>query len=258
MEGGGSAAYHTLTRVTLATLLRMPRPIVALSATSRPTEGQSRVRLNEAYVSAARGCGLVPIVVPPLAPEELASILGSVQGIILTGGEDVDPAEYGEPPHPRTQRPHTARDKCELAMARAARELGLPTLAICRGIQVVNVAFGGTLIQDIPSEAPSDVQHDQEDEREARVHDVAIEPGSRLAAALGASAVTVNSFHHQAVEQLAPGLRVTATAPDGIVEGLEWAGEDWWMLAVQWHPEELVRDARDWDRGLFRAFAAAL
>lgn len=236
----------------------MSRPVVALSATSRLTEGHARVRLNEAYVNAARGAGLIPIVVPPLAPEEVAPILATVQGIILTGGEDVDPAEFGAARHPRTQPPHTARDKCELAMVRLARERRIPTLAICRGIQVLNVALGGTLVQDIPSERPSAIRHDHDGERESRVHDVAIDAGSRLADAVGATAIAVNSFHHQAVDRPAPGLRVTATAPDGIIEGAEWPDDDWWMLAVQWHPEELVRDARDWDRGLFAAFAAAL
>lgn len=236
----------------------MPRPIVALSASSRLTEGLPRVRLNESYVNAARGAGLAPIVVPPLAPEELAPILATVQGIVLTGGEDVDPAEFGAPRHPRTQPAHTARDKCELAMVHVARERRMPVLAICRGMQVVNVALGGTLVQDIPAERPSAIRHDHEGEREARVHDVAIQPGSRLAAALGATAITVNSFHHQAVDRPAAGLRVTATAPDGIIEGMESPDDDWWMLAVQWHPEELVRDARDWDRGLFAAFAGVL
>lgn len=236
----------------------MSRPVVALSATSRVTEGLTRVRLNEAYVNAARGAGLVPIVIPPLAPEELAPILASVQGIILTGGEDVDPAEFGAPRHPRTQPPHTARDKCELAMVHAARERKIPLLAICRGIQVVNVALGGTLVQDIPAERPSAICHNHDGERETRVHDVAVEPGSRLASALGDLAISVNSFHHQAVDRPAAGVRVTATAPDGIVEGMESTDDDWWMVAVQWHPEELVRDARDWDRGLFAAFARAL
>ena len=236
----------------------MSRPIVALSATSRLTDGLPRVRLNESYVNAARGAGLIPIVVPPLAPEEVAPILATVHGIILTGGEDVDPAEFGAPRHPKTQPPHTARDKCELAIVRVARERKIPMLAICRGIQVVNVALGGTLVQDIPAERPSAVPHDHDGEREARVHDVAIAPGSRLAGALGATAISVNSFHHQAVDRPAPGVRVTATAPDGIIEGMESPDDGWWMLAVQWHPEELVRDARDWDRGLFRTFARAL
>lgn len=234
------------------------RPVVALTATTRLIDGLVRVRLNEAYVDAARGAGLVPVIVPPLAPEELGPILDTVTGVILTGGEDVAPGEYGAAPHPRTQRAHVPRDKCEIAMVHAARERGLPMLAICRGIQVANVALGGTLVQDVPSERSAAGDHDRHLDRERRVHDVTIEPGSRLARAVGATQITVNSSHHQAIDRIAPGLRVTATAPDGIIEGAEWAGEDWWMLAVQWHPEELVRDASDWDRALFDAFAEQL
>ena len=179
-------------------------------------------------------------------------------GIVLTGGEDVDPREFGAARHPQTQDPHVERDKCELALVQMARATRIPTLAICRGMQVVNVAFGGTLIQDIPSERPSAMKHDRSSERRMRVHDVRVEPQSGLARALGDSSITVNSSHHQAVDRVPTELRVTAHAPDGIIEGAEWAADDWWMLAVQWHPEELVGDGRNWDRGLFHDFAAAV
>jgi putative glutamine amidotransferase len=140
---------------------------------------------------------------------------------------------------------------------RLARDRNIPTLAICRGIQVVNVALGGTLVQDIPTELPSKINHDQAENgrRAMRVHDVFIEPGSKLAGAVGATKVEVNSSHHQALSRVAEGLRVTGTASDGVIEGAEWQGDYWWMLGVQWHPEELIKDAADWDRGLFRAFA---
>lgn len=217
-----------------------------------------RVRLNEAYVDAVRAAGMVPLVVPPLAPDELEPVMEAVDGVILTGGEDVDPVEFQAAAHPKTQVPHKARDVCEIALTRMARERGIPTLAICRGIQVVNVAFGGTLIQDIPSEHPSDIDHDQSKERTHRVHDVAIEAGSRLAEAMGATHAAVNSSHHQALATVADVLRVTARAPDGIIEGAESTDPDWWLLAVQWHPEELVRDAKPWDRGLFAALGSRL
>jgi putative glutamine amidotransferase len=233
----------------------MSAPLVALSSTTKPIGGLMRVRLNEAYVEAVRAAGLTPLVVPPLPPAELDPILDVVQGVVLTGGEDIDPAEYGEPRHPATTDPHARRDQCELALARRARERNIPTLAICRGIQVVNVALGGTLVQDIPSQSPSDINHDQSEKRAARLHDVHIEPDSLLHEAIGATDIAVNSSHHQSVARVAPGLRVTARSPDGVVEGVEWTGDDWWMLAVQWHPEELIHDARGWDRGLFNAFA---
>lgn len=236
----------------------MAAPLVALTATTKEIGGMMRVRLNEAYVHAVRAAGMVPLVVPPLAPSELEPIVDAVDGIILTGGEDVDPVEFRAATHAKTLAPHKARDVCELALARMARERRIPTLAICRGIQVVNVAFGGTLIQDIPSEHPSDIDHDQPKERTHRVHDVAIESGSRLADAMGATQAMVNSSHHQALATVADVLRVTARAPDGIIEGAESTDPDWWLLAVQWHPEELVHDGKPWDRGLFSALASRL
>lgn len=236
----------------------MRAPLVALTATTKEIDGMMRVRLNEAYVDAARAAGLIPIVVPPLRQHELEHVVSAVAGVMLTGGEDVDPARYRAQRHPSVEHPHAARDECELALVRLAREQQLPTLAICRGIQVMNVALGGTLIQDIRSERPSHIDHDQSANRTMRVHDVTLEADSRLAAAVGASRVAVNSSHHQSVDRVADGLRVTACAPDGIIEGVEWEGDDWWMLGVQWHPEELLRDGKPWDRGVFRAFAERL
>jgi putative glutamine amidotransferase len=231
-------------------------PLIALSAGTKEIGGLMRVRLNEAYVEAVRAAGLTPLVLPPLDPRELDAVASVVSGVVLTGGEDVDPAEYGAERGPQTTSVHPRRDKCELALVKLAHERRLPTLAICRGIQLVNVALGGTLVQDIPSECPSAIDHDQSKEREMRVHDVSIEPHSMLATAVGETRISVNSSHHQAIGRVADGLRVTARAPDGIIEGAEWTRDDWWMLAVQWHPEELVRDPADWDRGLFKAFAA--
>ena len=133
----------------------------------------------------------------------------------------------------------------------------MPTLAICRGIQVVNVALGGTLIQDIPSEWPKAGNHDGVGARDERIHTVSVDAGSALANALGASELPVNSFHHQALSLVASPFRVVATAPDGVVEGIESMDASWWMLGVQWHPEELTSTHEPWDRRLFAAFAAA-
>lgn len=233
----------------------MPGPLVALTATTKEIGGLMRVRLNEAYVDAVRAAGLTPLVVPPLPAEELPAIASAVAGIVLTGGEDVGPAHYGAAPAAQTTSVHARRDECELALARLAHERRLPTLAICRGIQLVNVAFGGTLVQDIPSERPSDINHDSSDQRASRVHDVRVDPDSRLGAVFGAESITVNSSHHQAIGKVAGKLRINARAPDGIIEGAEWVADDWWMLAVQWHPEELIHDGMPWDRALFTAFA---
>jgi putative glutamine amidotransferase len=236
----------------------MPRPLVALSATSEPPAGPghpTRVRVNEAYVRALHAAGLVPLIVPPtLSADEARALVAGVAGVVLSGGEDVDPARYGAVPHPATEAPHVGRDATELALVAAAREVRRPVLAICRGIQLLNVALGGTLVQDIPTERPSGIGHAREDVSEERVHGITVEPGSRLADALGAVELQANSLHHQAVGALAPSLRATAHAPDGIIEGVETV-DDWWVLAVQWHPEELIGDAKPWDRGIFQAFA---
>jgi putative glutamine amidotransferase len=233
------------------------KPVVAVSATTRVTDGVERVRLNASYLHALEAAGLVPLVVPPLdGSSDVESILRAVHGLVLTGGEDIDPSRYGAEPRPPTHAAHARRDACEIALTLAARHLALPTLAICRGVQLANVALGGTLVQDIPSERTDALVHDGGSARNARVHEVRIEPGSRLASAIGTSSLTVNSSHHQAVDCVAPRLRVNAAAPDGVSEGLEWAASDWWMVGVQWHPEELVDDKEAWDRSLFAAFAA--
>jgi putative glutamine amidotransferase len=228
--------------------------LVAISATA----DDERVRLSLNYVRSLERAGLVPIVVPPLVKAaRAADIVGAVGGLLLTGGEDVDPGRYGATAHPATGSPNVARDDTELALLAAARERRLPVLAICRGIQILNVALGGTLVQDLATERPSVVRHDQPHDRASRTHDIAVVRGTRLAAATGATAMAVNSYHHQGVDRVGAGLRVTATASDGLVEALETADPDWWVLAVQWHPEDLTTDARSWDRGIFRAFAEA-
>ena len=238
----------------------MPRPLVALSATSAPPAGPghpTRVRVNDAYVRALQAAGLVPLIVPPsLDDDEVRSLVHGVTGIVLSGGEDVDPAMYGAARHSATQAPHTGRDATERALVLAARDARRPLLAICRGIQMLNVALGGTLVQDLPSERPSAIRHACDDARDQRVHGITVEPGSRLAAALGTTHLDANSMHHQALDRLAASLRASAHAPDGVIEGVESTLDDWWMLGVQWHPEELIGDAKPWDMGIFAAFAA--
>jgi putative glutamine amidotransferase len=220
------------------------------------TTADHKARLSENYLRSLEGAGLLPIVVAPMAdPSRAGEILDAVGGLLLTGGEDVDPGRYGAARHPALGAVNPARDATELALLAAARDRRLPVLAICRGIQLLNVALGGTLVQDLPSQRPSDVKHDQPHDAASRTHDVAIVAGTRLAAATGTSAMPVNSYHHQAVDRLAAGLRVSATATDGLVEAVETDDAAWWVVAVQWHPEDLTDDVRAWDRGIFRAFA---
>lgn len=233
-------------------------PLVLVTATTEVVRDRSRVRVNEAYTRALAMAGLVPVVLPPLHPSVATTVLENVSGLVITGGEDVDPAHFGQPAHPATGAPHAARDACELALARAAFERRMPTLSICRGAQVMNVALGGTLVQDIPSQHPSDVQHDLSARRTERVHAIDIDAGSALADIVGATQITVNSSHHQSVGRVADDLRITARSVDGIVEALEPRAAGWWMVAVQWHPEELTGTPDDWDRRLFGAFAQAV
>ncbi len=230
--------------------------LIAISATSGDWNGSDRVRLSSNYVRSIEGAGLVPLIVPPLTtPAQAVEILDACGGLLLTGGEDVDPARYGAVAHPTTGAPNVLRDATELALLAAASARRLPVLAVCRGIQLVNVAMGGTLIQDIPSQRPSAVEHDQAAARAARSHAVSIAPNSLLAAATETREMQVNSYHHQAVDRLASGLRVVATAEDGLIEAAEVEDPAWWLIAVQWHPEDLTTDAKAWDRGIFRAFA---
>jgi len=233
-------------------------PFVIVTATTEVLRERARVRVNEAYTSALSSVGLVPLVLPPIDPSVAVAALGDVAGLVITGGEDVDPERFGESAHPATGKPHAGRDAYELALAMAAFERRVPTFAICRGIQVMNVALGGTLVQDIASQRPSDVEHDLSSRRTERVHAVEIEPDSELARVVGATRITANSSHHQSVDRVANDLRVTARSDDGIVEAVEPREPGWWMLGVQWHPEELVGTPEDWDRRLFDAFANAV
>ena len=237
---------------------RKPKPArtVAVTASIRQDGDTSRVRLTAAYVTALENAGLVPVIIPPLSSDDAAAaILDSVAGLVLTGGEDVDPARYGEIRHEKIRAVNAARDATEAALIEEARARRTPLLAICRGIQILNVALGGTLVQDIPSQCNTDIAHDDEGARDSRAHEITIEPGSRIAAAMGTEKCAVNSFHHQSVKRIAEGMRITARSPDGVIEGLESIDEDWWVMAVQWHPEEMTGSPEPWDRGLFKAFA---
>jgi len=229
-----------MSRTDLPTTVRPPR--IAISATTYTDDHRRRVRLNAAYVEAVERAGALPFVVPPLAGfSRAAAIIDACDGLVLTGGEDVDPDRYDAPRDATVEGTNPERDATEVALVEAARSVACPTFAICRGLQLLNVALGGSLVQDIPSQRPDSLDHDPAGLRSARVHDVDIETGSALARTLGSTRLRVNSFHHQAADRVAEGLRATAWAPDGIIEGLEWRGSgDWWAVAVQWHPEELV------------------
>ncbi|MFN2387961.1 MAG: gamma-glutamyl-gamma-aminobutyrate hydrolase family protein [Thermoanaerobaculia bacterium] len=194
------------------------------------------------YVRALLRAGLRPDEIVILAPGETGD--GDFDGVVLGGGGDVDPARYGQAARPDANLELDAeRDATDFAIFERAWKDRTPVLGICRGLQVVNVALGGTLLQDIASDRPSEVRHEAApgSEKSRRDHSVRIAPGSRLGAIAGARELPVNSRHHQAIDASAGALAVTATSPDGLVEAIE--GRDGrWVLAVQWHPENLIGD----------------
>lgn len=215
-------------------------------------------RKMEDYLESVRRAGGEPIEVASNgeSPEQIVS---RVDGLMLTGGGDVDPALYGEAPHATFQAAETGRDQFEIALARAAVKKGLPLLAICRGMQVLNVAMGGTLFQDIPSQITGAQPHSVPQPRAGGAHEVWISKGSKLSGLLkehmeDGETCHVNSRHHQSVKQVAPGFEVTATSPDGVIEAMEQPGAGF-CIAVQWHPENFWRtgEFRELFEGLVQA-----
>ena len=188
--------------------------------------------LPESYVTALRRAGARTALLPPAQPAAAEELLAPFDGLLLAGGGDIEPARYGAAAHPAQYGTDPDRDELELELARAAVRLGLPTLGICRGVQLLNVAFGGTLAQHLP-DLDGLVQHRAQAKQ--AMHGLRVEPGSRLAAALGRAQADGLSHHHQALDRLGEGFRAVAWAPDGLVEGIE--REQGWTVGVLWHPE---------------------
>lgn len=236
----------------------MSAPRIAVTGVLRTWDGAERTGVNAAYLRSVVAAGGVPVIVSPvLGPAYAARALYGVDGLLLSGGEDIHPDWYGADPSPHLYPPNRERDLFELAVFAAARQQELPILGICRGIQLINVGLGGSLIQDLPSERPGPVAHDPGKARDARTHSVRLQEGSRAAAALGRTALTVNSFHHQAIDRLADGLVASGWSDDGVIEAAESPAGAPWLLAVQWHPEEMHAEAQAPERGLFRALVEA-
>ena len=204
------------------------------------------VSVQTTYAAAFARAGNTPLVLPAETNREVvARMLASVDVLLLCGGEDVDPSRYKKKPSPRLEEVNLRRDAWEWMLLDEAVKRRLPVIGICRGCQLINVYFGGTLWQDLPSERPGEVAH-----RGKNLHGVRIEADSRLARCLGASEIQVNTSHHQAVRDLAPGFRMAAFAPDGVVEAIESATMP--VVGVQFHPEKLfVLKGRDEFRVLF-------
>ena len=238
---------------------RLPKPVVAVTGRHlKPGRISSWVAgalaLPRGYTDALDRAGARPVVVPPpLDPgPDSAAVLESFAGLVLTGGADVDPARYGQEPHPAVYGVDSALDAFEIALIDAALDAGIPVLAICRGHQVLNVALGGTLDQHITDRPGLLVHGDPARGPGGGVdHDVRIDRDTRLAAALGVTHCSVRSHHHQCVAELSPKATATAWSDDGVLEAFELP--DGWVVAVQWHPEVTAGDDPIQQR-LFDAF----
>ena len=216
--------------------------------------------IRDTYTGAIRMGGGIPLIFPIAddSPEVIADYLQAVDALLFTGGEDVAPAYYGESPDERCEEPDRERDLFEIHLARAALSRRTPVLGICRGLQVLNVAAGGTLYQDLQCRPGTKMYHAAVSaDRQKLIHPVHIVPGTRLHSIMRVAETRVTSTHHQFVKDLAPGFHVTAKSEeDGIVEGIE-AGEHPFLVAVQWHPERMYRDHAE-HLALFQALVAAV
>ena len=208
-------------------------PVIGMTTYGRDSPGAGDYSLPASYADAVVRAGGTPILLPPAT--DMPAVAARLDGLILTGGGDLAPSSYGASDHQTMYMIDADRDAGELALTRHVVHHKLPCLCICRGIQILNVALGGDLIPHLPDRVGDQLAHRVPPRRPA-FHDVRIEPGSRLAGAVGGECAFIASWHHQAVDRVAPGLRVVARAADGVVEGLEMDDHPW-LVAVQWHPE---------------------
>ena len=233
-------------------------PLIGLPTLAIPPGPKPpRYGINQTYVRALAAAGCAPVLIPILDDDErLRAIYERLDGIVFPGGADVAPHQYGEEPIDNLNVVESERDRVELRLARWAFDDDLPTLGICRGQQLINVALGGTLFQDLIHQGATTVEHSDKDGRARNklIHRVRIDPESRLAQLIDETGVEVNSLHHQAVKDVASALRVTGTADDGVIEALE-SPDRRFLIAVQWHPEEI--DDVPWVRRLFEGFVRA-
>lgn len=223
------------------------RPIIGVPASTALEPWYSpSFTLPASYLRAVEAAGAIPLLIQPTSSEAtLRALYDQCDGLLLAGGEDVHPSRYDTAPHPRLELTNAMRDAAELRLTRWALADALPIFGICRGLQLLNVAMGGTLYQDLPSEWPGPIDHAAGDaRREFRLlsHSMTLMPDSWLAEMLGAEALAVNSLHHQGIRELAPGLRAIGTAPDGLIEAVEGNGPGF-VVAVQSHPELIWEDA---------------
>lgn len=244
-------------------VLSQPPLRVALTASideSAGPYGRPSVFLYTSYIRALEQIGFAAVLITPAhSADTIAALLDACCGLVLTGGEDVDPKRYGEDPSPALGAVTPARDEAEFRALDCALERRMPIFGICRGLQVMNVHFGGTLYQDIVSQRPGDLVHEQTVAWNERAHGAKVDCDSMLCRVVATEQLFINSFHHQAVKHLGDGLRVVARADDGLVEAIEHESYPW-LLGVQWHPErgEAASAESEPDRRLFLAFQEAV
>lgn len=238
-------------------------PVIAVTTTSYdgPEFRVPQVMLGHPYVDAVESEGSTALLLTPAhSPRSLDCLMEMADGLLLTGGEDVAPHRYGQEPHPKLEATNPLRDDMELQALDCALRREIPVLAICRGVQLMNVYFGGTLYQDLPSQRPGPVVHEQRAPVSSRWHAAGVERGSRLHEIFGNDELFINSFHHQGIDRLGEGLCPLVWAEDGLVEAVE-APDYPWVFGVQWHPErgeaESPHDRRNPDRRLIFSFLQA-
>ncbi|HEX2161942.1 MAG TPA: gamma-glutamyl-gamma-aminobutyrate hydrolase family protein [Thermoleophilaceae bacterium] len=248
------AAELTASRPLIGVTTSEVRFAARIQQTAQSEPPRREMALGLTYLLAIEAAGGLPVVMPPLELEAIEPLLDRLSGICLSGGPDLDPTAYSEQPHPHLGPTEPDLDRFELELARRADTRGLPILAICRGMQALNVARGGSLHQHLPDRPGVAIDHRQREGGDHAIHDVTIAPGSRLARLMRRDAAEVNSFHHQAIHRIGSGLRAVAWSPDGVIEGIEAPARDF-VVGVQWHAESLV-ELREQAR-LFRGLVEA-
>jgi putative glutamine amidotransferase len=234
----------TATRPLIGVTTSEMREAVRSAPLAEADPPQREMALGMVYLLAIERAGGLPVVLPPLDRQGIGPMLDRLDGLCLSGGPDLDPIAYGEPPHHLLGEVEPDLDAWELVLAQEADARGIPTLGICRGAQAMNVARGGTLHQHVADVVGATLAHRQHDPGHVPTHMVVVDDDTRLAAITGAGELSVNSFHHQAVDRLGRDLRSTAHATDGLIEAIESTAGDGFFLGVQWHAEGLIDDAR--------------
>ena len=241
-----------------AIILGAMKPIIGITAALTRNEGDQYSRLNDSYTRSIRAAGGVPLILPyDTVPDDAPHYLAVLDGILFSGGGDLDPKYFGEDPHPALKRISAAYDTSELALFKAAAGKKLPVFGICRGCQLINVAMGGSLIQDIPAQMPGAMSHSAAGIPMSEPYHLVeiLDQDSIMARCFGTAQVYTNSFHHQAVKNLAPGLRFSARSRDGIVEAFEGTDPSWFLHAVQFHPEAMSTPDLQGSHGFLNLFA---